>query len=170
MVLAICGRKIKDNLGFLPINTVTVGLNFHIWLSAHSWPTMKVYFYTIRQNMLLAYEYMVIPQVLYSDCYIYILFQHGASFWINDGTQLQLCFHSWLQLENKTEFHLWIYALKKLLRITHISLQKGNISLIKGCKTKHTQNQDFPSSTMKCAGTTSYHNHNSKNEEKLLAG
>jgi hypothetical protein len=111
MVLAkTCGRKIKDNLGFIPINTVTVGFNFHIWLFAHSWPTMKAYFYTTRQNMLLAF--MVISQVLYSGCYISILFQHGVSFWINDGTQLQLCFHLWLQLENKTEFHLQIYALK----------------------------------------------------------
>ena len=155
-------------MGYLPRNTVTVGFNFHIWLFAHSWPTMKAYFYTIRQNMLLAY--MVISQVLYSDCYISILFHHGVTFWINDGTQLQLCFHLLLQFENKTEFHLQIYALKKLLRVTHISLQKGNISLIKGCKTKHAQNQCFPSSTMKCAGTTSYHNHDSKNEEKLLAG
>jgi len=118
--------------------------------------------------MLLAYK--VISQVLYCDCYIFILFHHGVRFQTNDGTQLELCFHLWLQLENKTEFNLQIYALKKLLRVTHISLQKGNISLIKGCKTKHTQHQYFPTSTMKCAGTTSYHNHNSKNEEKLLAG
>jgi len=100
----------KDNLGLLPRNTVTVGLNFHIWLFAHSWPTMKAYFYTISQNMLLAYT--VISQVLYSDCYIFILFHHGVSFQTNDGTQLQLCFHLWLKFENKTEFNLQIYALK----------------------------------------------------------